>query len=209
MDCGDRGHILLSKSVADDLSQLARWSSFIEDLGEAEVKHGVRLHLFNFRGEDFGNPARPAKLAPASNPRAYRRKSMLVAATIILVGLIGAGLWYATKSKPAPPTVTPVQANAAVPLGPERSLSYWLMVQKTLGSKPLGSPFQSAGDVVFGNRWRFQLHLQPRQAGSLYVLSVGPGKKNSEQYNNLFPFNPNGWCLTKARELKKFGSSGP
>ena len=47
MDCGDAGHILLSKRVADDLEQYRQWRSVLHDLGECEVKHGARIHLFN------------------------------------------------------------------------------------------------------------------------------------------------------------------
>src|SRR6266849_2114051 len=47
MDCGDAGHILVSKRVADDLEHYRQWSSNLHDLGECEVKHGVRLHLVN------------------------------------------------------------------------------------------------------------------------------------------------------------------
>src|SRR6187455_3007183 len=43
MDCGDAGHILVSKRVADDLAQYPRWRSFLHDLGECEIKHGVRV----------------------------------------------------------------------------------------------------------------------------------------------------------------------
>jgi hypothetical protein len=66
------------------------------------------------------------------------------------------------------------------------------MVQKMLKDKPLGDLFQSAGDIIFGNQWKFQLNLQLRQAGSLYVLSVGPGKKAAEEYNILFPLAQSG-----------------
>src|SRR6476659_581077 len=47
MDCGDAGHILLSKRVADDLEHYAQWRSLLHDLGQAEVKHGVSLHIFS------------------------------------------------------------------------------------------------------------------------------------------------------------------
>src|SRR5207237_9313187 len=47
MDCGDPGHILLSQHVADDLEQYPRWRSLLHDLGECEVKHGVRVHAVN------------------------------------------------------------------------------------------------------------------------------------------------------------------
>ena len=59
MDCGDTGHILLSKRVAEDLQQHSRWRAHLHDLGEVEVKHGERVHVFNFYTEDAGNPDPP------------------------------------------------------------------------------------------------------------------------------------------------------
>src|SRR3989442_359678 len=63
MDCGDAGHILLSRHVAEDLEQYPQWRSHLRDLGECEVKHGVRLHIFNLCDETFGNAALPAKIS--------------------------------------------------------------------------------------------------------------------------------------------------
>jgi TolB-like protein/class 3 adenylate cyclase/Flp pilus assembly protein TadD len=62
LDCGDAGHILLSKHVADDLGEYRHWRPYLQDLGECEVKHGLRLHLFNLCKEDLGNPQLPEKL---------------------------------------------------------------------------------------------------------------------------------------------------
>src|SRR2546423_4479794 len=62
MDCGDAGHILLSKHVADDLEQEGRWRPLLHDLGSCEVKHGVKIDLFNLYSDEFGNPELPAKL---------------------------------------------------------------------------------------------------------------------------------------------------
>ena len=61
MDCGDAGHILLSKHVADDLEQYRQWQPYLHDLGECEVKHGVRVHAVNFYTDDLGNPEVPEK----------------------------------------------------------------------------------------------------------------------------------------------------
>src|SRR5437588_1332855 len=72
MDCGDAGHILLSQHVADDLVQYRQWAPRLRDLGECEVKHGVRLHLVNLYAEPLGNPETPEKFrqiaAPAPTP---------------------------------------------------------------------------------------------------------------------------------------------
>src|SRR5207244_4380569 len=62
MDCGDAGHILLSKHVADDLTHYRHWQPHLHDLGECDVKHGLRLHVFNLYRDGLGNPAVPEKL---------------------------------------------------------------------------------------------------------------------------------------------------
>src|SRR6202011_2170209 len=61
MDCGDAGHILLSKRVADDLGETEHWRPLLHELGECEVKHGVRVDLFNLFSDEVGNPKLPTK----------------------------------------------------------------------------------------------------------------------------------------------------
>src|SRR5438128_9351567 len=63
MDCGDAGHILVSKHAAEDLEQYDQWQPYLHDLGECEVKHGERLHVVNFYNHGIGNPAVPEKFA--------------------------------------------------------------------------------------------------------------------------------------------------
>src|SRR4029077_5000529 len=62
MDCGDAGHILLSQRVTDDIEHYPQWRSLLHDLGEAEVKHGVPVHIFNLYDKELGNPDVPEKL---------------------------------------------------------------------------------------------------------------------------------------------------
>src|SRR5436190_16723439 len=62
LDCGDAGHILLSVHIAEDLAQYRHWQACLYDLGECEVKHGLRLHLFNLCKDRLGNPQVPEKL---------------------------------------------------------------------------------------------------------------------------------------------------
>jgi TolB-like protein len=62
MDCADAGHILLSKHVADDLQQYPQWRPLLHDLGTCEVKHGVKVALFNLYSDEVGNPELPTKL---------------------------------------------------------------------------------------------------------------------------------------------------
>jgi adenylate cyclase len=70
MDCGDAGHILLSKRVAEDLQQNGRWRPHLHDLGEVELKHGERAHVFNFYTDDAGNSDPPKKKAMSSTAAA-------------------------------------------------------------------------------------------------------------------------------------------
>ena len=93
MDCGDAGHILLSKRAADDLGQYRQWQPLLHDLGECEVKHGVRLHLVNLHGEGIGNSAIPGKVAcatPASLPvaRSMPTWPWVAAGGVILIGAL-------------------------------------------------------------------------------------------------------------------------
>lgn len=66
MDCGDGGHILLSGSCAEVIGQFDAWKGTLIDLGETDVKHGVRLHLYNLVTPAAGNPVRPQRLKPAA-----------------------------------------------------------------------------------------------------------------------------------------------
>ena len=61
MDCADAGHILLSKRVAEDLEHYSRWRSLLHDLGECEVKHGLRVSIVNLYGDEAGNSELPEK----------------------------------------------------------------------------------------------------------------------------------------------------
>src|SRR5437868_7292050 len=62
MDCGDAGHILLSGRIAEDLTHYRHWQPYLHDLGECEVKHGLRVHLVNLYKDGVGNPHLPDKL---------------------------------------------------------------------------------------------------------------------------------------------------
>jgi len=78
MDCGDAGHILLSKRVAEDLKQYTYWQPHLQDLGECEVKHGVRIGLANLFWDDVGNPSLPSKLRALRKRRTYTRWAAII-----------------------------------------------------------------------------------------------------------------------------------
>lgn len=76
MDCGDAGHILLSKHIADDLVHYRHWQPYLRDLGEYEVKHGLRIGIVSLCKDSLGNPALPEKLQ-------RRKRRRQTAATIV------------------------------------------------------------------------------------------------------------------------------
>ena len=88
MDCGDAGHILLSKRVADDLEQYPQWRPYLHEFGECEVKHGVRIHAFNLHTDELGNPAAPAKFENAQQFIPARRTKPFVVGVLAIVSLI-------------------------------------------------------------------------------------------------------------------------
>jgi hypothetical protein len=76
MDCGDAGHILLSRRVADDLGEGEHWRPLLHDLGECEVKHGARIHIVNLYTEELGNPDLPGKFKRATPALAPQRPTI-------------------------------------------------------------------------------------------------------------------------------------
>src|SRR5437016_1016538 len=103
MDCGDAGHILLSKHVADDLEQYPQWRSELHDLGECEVKHGVRIHAVNFYTDELGNPAVPEKfkrpavaaavVAAKQAPSKWNIPKWALMGAVVAVVVMGFLLW--------------------------------------------------------------------------------------------------------------------
>jgi TolB-like protein/Flp pilus assembly protein TadD len=94
MDCGDAGHILLSKRAADDLAQYMEWRPRLHELGEAEVKHGVRIAITNLWFDGFGNPALPQKLKRAALISRRRRLLWTALGLLLLLGGIGGWRWF-------------------------------------------------------------------------------------------------------------------
>ena len=95
MDCGDAGHILLSKRVAEDLAQDKLWQPHLHELGEVEVKHGRKLGIVNLYSEEIGNPEVPEKLKGASRQPVERAirvgwRRLIKIAALLLVCLLPA-----------------------------------------------------------------------------------------------------------------------
>src|SRR6516165_7698897 len=91
MDCGDAGHILLSRRVAEDLEHYPRWRPYLHELGECEVKHGVRVSLVNLYTDEVGNPALPEKfrtVQPAVTDVRRKRVKPVFAVALVIAALV-------------------------------------------------------------------------------------------------------------------------
>jgi TolB-like protein/class 3 adenylate cyclase/Flp pilus assembly protein TadD len=141
MDCGDAGHILVSRHVAEDLEHYARWQPLLHDLGECEVKHGVRVHVFNLYTDEVGNRGVPAKLKPIAQEPAggavvtsagysVRSKPGLIAATVLLAIALAIGFvfWVASHRAEQKSTSTSQKSIAVMPfanLSEEKANAYF------------------------------------------------------------------------------------
>jgi len=97
MDCGDAGHILLSKHVAEDLEQDDRWRPLLHDLGTCEVKHGVRVGVTNLYSDEVGNPQLPKKFQALKKHRSRVRWAEAAIALLVLVAIVGAFIFVLRK----------------------------------------------------------------------------------------------------------------
>src|ERR1700686_3953436 len=100
MDCGDAGHILVSKRVADDLEQYLQWRSLLHELGECEVKHGHKVSLVNFHDDEVGNRETPQKFHQAKTARTNKLWKIVVAALVVIL-IVAGGLYYYSRQNKA------------------------------------------------------------------------------------------------------------
>ena len=89
MDCGDGGHILLSKHAAEDLEEYEQWRPLLHDLGTCEVKHGIRVAVTNLYSDEVGNPQLPSKLQAVRKHRARVRWAELAIGLLVLAAIVG------------------------------------------------------------------------------------------------------------------------
>jgi TolB-like protein/Flp pilus assembly protein TadD len=125
MDCGDAGHILLSKRVAEDLEQFKHWRPHLYHIGECEVKHGDKIDIVNLFTAELGNSERPKRMAmpaqktdlePVRKERAPSRKPVLIiAACLALAALAVAAFLFWQQHKP--------KTSASASAIPEKSIA--------------------------------------------------------------------------------------
>jgi TolB-like protein/class 3 adenylate cyclase/Tfp pilus assembly protein PilF len=122
MDCGDAGHILLAKRVADDLGQYENWQPYLHELGIVEVKHGVRVEIVNFYDDEVGNPELPEKVKRSREEQTAldhrfagvgaRKRWLMICLVLIVAAAAIAGFWLLSH-RVAPHSTAP--ASLSIP----------------------------------------------------------------------------------------------
>src|SRR4029453_15330579 len=112
MDCGDAGHILLSQHVADDLMHYRQWTPRLRDLGECEVKHGVRIGIANLYGDEVRNGQLPKKLQAVKRHRTHVRWAKVAIALLVLAAIVAAFVFLLRRPPPSPMAIP--EKNIAV-----------------------------------------------------------------------------------------------
>src|SRR5947208_6507046 len=136
MDCGDAGHILISKHAAEDLEEYEHWQPHLHDLGECEVKHGVRVHVVNLYTDELGNPEMPEKFkqaagtrrtaAATSGPteRPTARRLAIIGAVLRMIAAVVSGLLvFLAKRAPTRAITSTVAPEKSIAVLPFESLS--------------------------------------------------------------------------------------
>ncbi len=145
MDCGDAGHILLSRRIADDLAQYARWTPQLHDLGEVEVKHGVKIALVNLYTATAGNPAVPEKIREAGTSKAKgaaageqtstgNHKRALTLSAVLLLSALAISLFLVLNR--TSPKSSAVLATTLVPVEKTNSKSVAVLPFENLSGDP-------------------------------------------------------------------------
>jgi TolB-like protein/Tfp pilus assembly protein PilF len=184
MDCGDAGHILVSKHMAEDLEQYGHWKRHLHDLGECEVKHGVRVSVVNLYTEDHGNPEVPQKFRQARKGaapvvREKKGRSWIIAAAVVLIAaLIIAAVLFSRRSAPvtagsgAPltppaPPATPMATAAAIP-------------EKSIAVMPFENLSEDKANAYFADGIQDEILTRLSKIADLKVIS----RTSTQQYQS-------------------------
>src|SRR6266436_2867159 len=164
MDCGDAGHILLSKHLAEDLEQDDRWRPLLHDLGTCEVKHGVRVGVTNLYSDAVGNPQLPKKFQALQKHHAHVRWAAAAIGLLLVAALATALLVFLRQ-------------------GPARSLA--AAVEKSIAVLPFENLSEEKANAFFTDGVQDQILTNLAQIAELKVIS----RTSVMQYKSDAPRN--------------------
>ncbi len=179
MDCGDAGHILLSRHVADNLSEYRHWQPHLYDLGECEVKHGLRLHVFNVYKNNLGNPRVPEKLkrrrwkqrAAAIRPVTLPRSPKFLLAVALVVAAVALAVSVSIFLRRGRPSVARIPAEG----GPAASIA-----EKSIAVFPFENRSEEKTNAYFADGIQQEILTRLSKIADLKVIS----RTSTQQYKS-------------------------
>jgi TolB-like protein/Tfp pilus assembly protein PilF len=159
MDCGDAGHILLSRHVAEDLAEYERWRPYLHDIGTFEVKHGVRVSVTNLYSDEVGNPNLPSKLQAVRKHHVHVRWATVAIALLMVAALATAVLSFLRK-------------------GPARSLA--TAVEKSIAVLPFDNLSEEKANAYFADGIQDEILTRLSKIADLKVIS----RTSTQQYQS-------------------------
>ncbi|HET9378304.1 MAG TPA: adenylate/guanylate cyclase domain-containing protein, partial [Chthoniobacterales bacterium] len=187
MDCGDAGHILLSKHLADDLAEYRHWRPHLHDLGECEVKYGLRLHLVNLYKDNLGNPHVPDKLKrggrwkqtsgvsirPVTTPRWLK----YVLTVVLLLSAVALAISFSVFFRRGSPAVARSSAGKAADVGIP-------ITEKSIAVLPFENRSEDKANAYFADGIQDEILTRLAKIADLKVIS-----RTSTQHYKSAPGN--------------------
>jgi len=187
MDCGDAGHILLSGRIAEDLTHYRHWQPYLHDLGECEVKHGLRLHLVNLYKDGVGNPHLPDKLkrrrrwkrrsAVSDRPVITPRWPRYVVTAVLLVSAVALAISFSVFYREGSPAVARSSAVKAADAGLP-------IAEKSIAVLPFENLSEDKANAYFANGIQDEILTRLSKIADLKVIS-----RTSTQHYKSAPEN--------------------
>jgi TolB-like protein/class 3 adenylate cyclase/Tfp pilus assembly protein PilF len=186
LDCGDAGHILLSAHVAEDLCEYRHWQPYLRDLGECEVKYGLRLHLFNLYKDGLGNPQLPEKLrrgrrkqaaAVSVRPITIPRWPNYVLTAVLLVSVVALAISFSVFYRRGSPAVARSSSGKATDVGLP-------IAEKSIAVLPFENRSEDKANAYFADGIQDEILTRLSKIADLKVIS-----RTSTQHYKSAPAN--------------------
>jgi TolB-like protein/class 3 adenylate cyclase len=190
MDCGDAGHILLSKRVAEDLEQYEHWQPHLHDLGECEVKHGVRVHIVNLYTDELGNSEPPEKFKQArgkkkvgaaisrAGARPSRINGLIIGGVVVIAVALAITILMFTP-RPSSKSVATVASSPLPSAAPAIS-------EKSIAVLPFENLSRDPDNAYFATGIQDEILTRLAKIAALKVISRTSTQQYTPRPDNLF-----------------------
>jgi TolB-like protein/class 3 adenylate cyclase/Tfp pilus assembly protein PilF len=188
MDCGDAGHILLSGHIAEDLTQYRHWQPYLHDLGECEVKHGLRLHLVNLYKDNLGNPHLPDKLkrrrrwkqtsGVSVRPLITPRWPKYVLTAVLLVSAVALAISFSVFYRRGSPAVARSSSGKAAAIGLP-------IAEKSIAVLPFENRSEDKANAYFADGIQEEILTRLSKIADLKVISRTSTQRYKSAPENL------------------------